>query len=292
MTETKRIALITGASSGIGEAAAHRLHDEGYVVVAGARRTGRMAGLAEAGMDVVALDVTDDDSMVSVVDHVVGTYGRIDLLVNNAGYGSYGAVEDVPLDEARNQVEVNLFGLARLTQLVLPQMRAQRSGRIVNISSIGGRGSEPLGGWYHATKYAVEGLSDALRMELRPFGIDVVIIEPGAIRTEWSGIATDSLLETSGGTAYGEQARQLTAFHRAAFVRVAVEPAVVADAVLEAATVRRPKARYVAPRSAGVPLTIGRFLTDRARDAIQARAMKMLAARAPETVDFAAAPAR
>jgi len=140
------------------------------------------------------------------VDAIRRSEGRIDVLVNNAGYCSYGALEDVPLDEGRRQFEVNLFGLARLIQLSTPMMRAQRSGRIVNITSIGGKMHEPMGRRYHATKFAVEGLSDCLRMELAPFGIHVVIVEPGAIRTEWSGIARDSVLLHSGHTAYAGQA--------------------------------------------------------------------------------------
>ena len=192
---TKRVALVTGGSSGIGERTALRLREAGFEVYAVARRVERMQGLADAGVHVFAMDVTDDESMTTGVHRIIDEPGRIDVLVNNAGYGSYGAVEDVPIDEARRQFEVNVFGLARLTQLVTPAMReraadplAQRA-RIVNISSIGGKFYEPLGAWYHATKFAVEGFSDSLRIELAPFGIDVVIIEPGPIRTEWSEIS-------------------------------------------------------------------------------------------------------
>src|SRR5262245_63063522 len=156
---TDRVAIVTGASSGIGEATARRLREMGYTVYAAARRVDRMAPLAQAGIHPVGVDVTDDASLVGFVDRVIAESGRVDVLVNNAGYGSYGAVEEVPLDEARRQFEVNVFGLARLTQLVLPHMRRQGAGRIVNISSIGGKIHEPLGGWYHATKFAVEGLS-------------------------------------------------------------------------------------------------------------------------------------
>ena len=137
------------------------------------------------------MDVTDDDSMRAGVEQIVAETGRIDVLVNNAGYGSYGAIEDVPLDEARRQFDVNVFGAMRLTQLVLPHMRAQRSGTVVNISSMGGKIHTPLGGWYHGTKFAVEALSDCLRLEVKPFGIDVVVIEPGGIRTEWGEIAAE-----------------------------------------------------------------------------------------------------
>src|SRR5215213_4664082 len=195
---TRRVALVTGASSGIGEETVKGLLAAGHVVYAGARRIDRMQGLAAGGAKVLALDVTQDASMTAAVDTVLREAGRIDTLVNNAGYGSYGALEEVPLDEGRRQVEVNLFGLARMTQLVLPTMRAQKSGRIINVSSIGGKFGEPFGCWYHATKFAVEGLSDSLRMELHPFGIDVVVIQPGAIVTEWNTIARTGLLAYSG----------------------------------------------------------------------------------------------
>ena len=183
MTTTRtitRTALVTGASSGIGEETARRLQGLGYTVYGAARRTGRLEKLAAEGVRPLAMDVTDDASMTAGIARIIEETGRIDVLINNAGYGSYGAIEDVPIDEARRQFEVNLFGLGRLVQLVTPHMRGQKSGTIINISSMGGRLTTPLGGWYHATKYAVEPLSDALRMELKPFGIDVVLVEPGA----------------------------------------------------------------------------------------------------------------
>ncbi|MEJ1935687.1 SDR family NAD(P)-dependent oxidoreductase, partial [Nostoc sp. NIES-2111] len=157
------------------------------------------------------LDLKEDASIRAAMARILAEEGRIDALVNIAGYGSYGALEDVPITEARRQVEVNLIGPARLIQLALPTMRAQRSGRIVNISSIGGKIHEPMGAWYHGTKFAVEGLSDCLRMELAPFGIDVVVVQPGAIRTEWSAVAREGLLATSGSGPYSEQARMSAA---------------------------------------------------------------------------------
>jgi len=222
--------------------------------------------------------VTDDDSMVAGVERVIREQGRIDVLVNNAGYGSYGAVEDVPIDEARRQFEVNVFGLARLTQLVTPPMRAiaeehlaQRP-RIVNISSIGGKFYEPFGAWYHATKFAVDGFSDSLRVELAPFGIDVVIIEPGPIRTEWNEIARDSLLERSGDTAYAEHARRahavLTQFDRPSR---ASTPDQVADKIAKAATTRRPAARYPVGRGARTITTSRDLLPDRVFDEVVSR---------------------
>ena len=200
----KKVALVTGASAGIGEATVKTLLSAGYTVFAGARRQDRMLCLEREGAVLLSLDLTDDTSIVRAVEQIRSTQGRIDVLINNAGYGSYGSVEDVPMEEARRQFEVNVFGLARLAQLLTPMMRQQGSGKIVNVTSIGGKFGEPLGGWYHATKFAVEGLSDSMRMELARFGVDVIIVEPGAIRTEWGGIALESALKYSGATAYAE----------------------------------------------------------------------------------------
>ena len=179
-----KVALVTGGSSGIGEATAVKLQELGYTIYAAARRVQRMEHLSTSGIRPLAMDVTDDESMQSGVKQILAEAGRIDILVNNAGYGSYGALEDVPLSEARNQFEVNVFGATRLTQLVLPSMRQQHSGTIVNVTSMGGRIYTPLGAWYHATKFALEAISDCLRIEVEPFGINVVVIEPGGINTE------------------------------------------------------------------------------------------------------------
>lgn len=263
-----KVAIVTGASSGIGEATARRLKQLGYTVYAAARRVERMTALEQEGIRTARLDVTDDASMTAFVERVVAETGRVDVLVNNAGYGSYGAVEDVSLDEARRQFDVNVFGLARLTQLVLPHMRRQRGGRVINVSSIGGKIYEPLGGWYHATKFAVEGLSDSMRVELAPFGIDVVVIEPGAIKTEWSGIAADSVLSVSGQTAYADQARMVGNLLNAADSnpRLVSPPEVIANAVGKAATARRPRTRYAVGGGAKPILFLRRVLSDRAYD--------------------------
>jgi NAD(P)-dependent dehydrogenase (short-subunit alcohol dehydrogenase family) len=186
---TKPVALITGASSGMGKDFALRLIAEGYVVYGAARRVERMDDIVAAGGTALAMDVTDD-AMVAAVDQVIREQGQIDVLINNAGYGQLGALEDVPIEEGRRQMEVNLIGAARLTQLCLSHMRARRSGKIFNISSIDGKFAIPLGGWYHASKFALEGFSDALRNEVCPIGIDVIVIEPGGIETAWSAIAT------------------------------------------------------------------------------------------------------
>ena len=267
-----KVALVTGASSGIGEATARLLHDGGYTVYGVARRTDRLQPLADAGIRILAMDLTDDESIATGLKQVIAETGRLDVLVNNAGYGSFGSIEDVPLDEARRQFEVNVFGLARLIQLALPVMRSQGRGRIINVSSIGGKIYEPLGGWYHATKFAVEGLSDSLRIELKPFGIDVVLIEPGPIRTEWNAIARENLVASSTGTAYADQAASVArALESADAPGRSSEAAVVGRKIFHAATTARPKARYPVGRGAGTIVRARKLLPDRAMDAVITR---------------------
>jgi NAD(P)-dependent dehydrogenase (short-subunit alcohol dehydrogenase family) len=262
-----KTAFVTGASAGIGEATARALLAAGYRVFAGARRLDRMAALAAAGATLLKLDLTDDASIVAAVDAIKTATGRIDVLVNNAGYGSYGALEDVPLDEAKRQFEVNVFGLARLCQLVLPTMRAQKSGKIVNITSIGGKIWEPMGAWYHATKFAVEGLSDCLRVEVARFGIDVIVIEPGAIRTEWAGIAREGLLQMSGNTAYGKIAQNHARMLATADTsNLASPPDVVARTIVRAVSASHPKTRYATGGGARTILFLRRILPDRMFD--------------------------
>jgi NAD(P)-dependent dehydrogenase (short-subunit alcohol dehydrogenase family) len=272
-SNTERVALVTGASSGIGAETARTLADLGFTVFAAARRVDRMAELAARGIRTVSVDVTDDASMVALVDRIIGDTGRIDVIVNNAGYGSYGALEDVPLSEARRQFEVNVFGLARLSQLVLPHMRPRKDGYIVNVSSMGGKIWEPLGSWYHATKFAVEGLSDSLRVEVAPFGVKVVVIEPGVIRSEWSGISADTLEAASAGSAYGAQSVQMArALRGANGMRLASHPRVVAAAIGRAVTTAKPRTRYAVGGGARTVLFLNRVLSDRGFDRFLRRA--------------------
>ena len=264
---SNKTALVTGASSGIGEATALQLAELGYTVYAAARRVERMSDLADRGIRTRSVDVTDDPSMLALVEMIIADTGRIDVLVNNAGYGSYGALEDMPIEEARRQFEVNVFGLARLTQLVLPQMRAQRDGYLVNVSSMGGRIWEPLGSWYHASKFAVEGLSDSLRVEVAEFGIKVVIIEPGSIRSEWSAIAADQLEATSANTPYARQAKVVGAvLRRVDRSPMASGPEVVAEAIAKAVQSAKPRTRYVVGGGARGILLAERILPDRGFD--------------------------
>jgi len=262
-----RTALVTGASSGIGEATVRALLAEGCDVFAAARRMDRMAPLEAAGARLLFLDLTDDSSIAAAIETVSAATGRLDILVNNAGYGCYGALEDVPLAEARRQCEVNLFGLARLCQLALPIMREQRSGRIINVSSIGGRFGEPFAAWYRATKFALEGLSDCLRLEAAPFGVDVILVEPGTIRTGWSPIAREGLMRVSGATAYGPYARRHAAMlARAEASSVPSPPEVVAKTIVRAVRAVRPKARYPTGAAARTVLLLKAILPDRMFD--------------------------
>lgn len=266
---SERVALVTGASSGIGRATALKLAERGFTVYAGARRLDLMADLREHGVRVRALDVTDDASTKEAIAAIEREAGRLDVLVNNAGYGSYGAVEDVPLDEGQRQFEVNVMGPIRLIRLAIPLMRGQRFGRIINVSSVGGKIHTPFGAWYHGTKFALEGMSDVLRIELRRFGIDVVVIEPGLIKTDWGNIAAERLRATSANGVYRDQAERLvSSMLSGSAAEQASDPSVVARVIARAATARRPRARYAAGRMARVVLLARHLLPDRAFDRV------------------------
>ncbi len=260
------IVLITGASAGIGYSTAELLIKNGDKVYAGARRVERMKGLKALGGVVIPLDITDEASLKSAVGVIIKTEGRLDVLMNNAGYGAHGALEDVPLAEARRQFEVNLFGLARLTQLVLPHMRAAGGGTIINISSIAGKISMPTGGWYHASKHALEAYSDALRLEVAQFGIKVIIIEPGPIKTEWDKTALVNLEKYSGSGAYAPLVKRITEKFRAGYRGGAPGPAVVAGVILKALRSRRPAARYPVPFKASIIIFLKWLAPDRVLD--------------------------
>lgn len=260
----KPVALVTGASSGMGNNISRRLLDEGYVVYGAARRVERMLDIEAAGGVAVLMDVTNDSDLIDCVDRIVREQGRIDVLVNNAGYGEYGALEDVPLQVARRQIEVNLFGPARLTQLCLPHMRERRAGHIVNISSIGGKLALPLGGWYHASKFALEGFSDALRNEVRPFGIHVTVIEPGGVKSEWGSIAIETARRHSVGSAYSDLSEKL--LKALADETRQSDPSVITDLVTTALKATRPKARYSGGHLAKPLLFLKWCLSDRLFD--------------------------
>lgn len=273
---SSRVVVVTGASSGIGAATAERLASEGYVVYGAARRVERIEQLP--GVIPIMMDVTDEAQVSAAVQRVIDEQGRLDVLVNNAGFAQYGPVEEVPIDAARYQFEVNLFGLGRLTQLVIPHMRAQGSGTIVNISSMGGRIYTPLGAWYHATKHALEGWSDCLRVELKPLGIDVIIIEPGSITTEFTEVVaqqSSELPSTSGASPYRELTDKVArTMADPDFIRRSSPPSVIADTILKALSASKPKSRYMAGYLAKPMWALRRFGGDGLYDRAVARILK------------------
>ncbi len=266
--------LITGASSGIGKATAKMLIGQGYTVYTAARRVEKMDDLKNLGCIPLKMDITKEEDIQAVVKQIATERGGVDILVNNAGFGMYGAMEDTTIDDARYQFEVNLFGLARLTQLVLPKMREQRVGKIINISSVGGKIYTPLGSWYHATKHALEGWSDCLRLELKAFDIDVVIIEPGAIKTEFGDVMTEPMLKRSGNTAYSKLANQVAdATKREYEADDASEPTVIAELISQSIKAKKPKTRYAGGKLAKPVLFIRKWGGDRAFDWVLGRMM-------------------
>ena len=263
--------LITGCSSGIGHATALFLQKKGYAVWASARKVESLAALAEAGCRTLALDVTDEGSMRAAVQAVEAAHGAVGVLVNNAGYSQSGAVEAVPMDRIRAQFETNVFGLVRLTQLALPKMRAQRWGRIINLSSMGGKLVFPGGGYYHATKYAVEALSDALRFEVRGFGIAVVLIEPGLIKSGFGEAAVGAMGAPGGDGAYAEFHKEVAratkeSYEKGPLAKLAGSPEDVAEVIEKAIRKSSPKARYTVSSSAKLLLLQRKLFTDRAWD--------------------------
>jgi NAD(P)-dependent dehydrogenase (short-subunit alcohol dehydrogenase family) len=276
VAERSKAVLISGCSSGIGRATALRLARAGWNVYATARRPETIADLESAGCRTLALDVTDEDSMRAAVAAVESAEGAVGALVNNAGYSQSGAVESVPIEALRRQFETNVFGLVRLTQLVLPKMRERRYGKIVNVGSMGGRVTFPGGGVYHASKYALEALSDALRFELRGFGIDVILLEPGLITTEFGNAATAALAVASGddGPYAGFNAAVgsvTTGAYEGPMSRLGAGPDRVARVIERAIDSRRPPARVSVTASAKVVMLTRKLMSDRAWDAMMRR---------------------
>lgn len=266
--------LVTGCSSGIGAVTAQRLVDAGHLVYATARRVDALTDLAAAGAEVRALDVTDADSVAAVVDEMVDRHGRVGALVNNAGYGAYGAIEDVSVEQVTAQFDTNVLGVVRTIQAVLPSMREAGRGRIVNMSSMGGRLTFPYGGYYHASKHAVEALSDALRVEVAPFGVQVSIIEPGLITTRFGETATGTLTSaTPADSPYAAGAKAVEASMAQSYrnERVTAPPEAVAEAVERALTARRPRTRYVVTPAARALITTRSLSPGRVWDQVMTR---------------------
>ena len=260
-----KVALVTGASSGMGKETAKHLLQEGFVVYVAARRLDQMDDLRVLGAIPLKMDITVDEDVVAAVKHIQAGHGGIDVLVNNAGFGMYGSMEESAITDARYQFEVNLFGMARLTQLALPEMRKKGIGTIINISSMGGKIYTPLGSWYHATKHAVEGWSDCLRIELAPFGIHVVIIEPGVIATEWGNVLLEPMLKRSGNGPYQNLTQAMAKAMRSTYDKKGATsaPTVVAEVIVKAVRARRPNTRYVIGKMAKPLLFIRKYFGDR-----------------------------
>ncbi len=270
--QISKAVLISGCSTGIGRATAELLAAKGWTVYATARRPDCITDLAAKGCKLLALDVCDEASIRTATQSVEAAEGAIGVLINNAGYGQEGPVEEVPMDVVRRQFETNVFGLTRLTQLVLPGMRRQGWGKIVNLSSMGGKLTFPGGGFYHASKHAVEALSDALRFEVRPFGIDVIVIEPGPIKTRFGDTAIDSIPGVGNSqSAYAAfnavVARKLRDVYEGPMATMAARPEAVARVIAKAITARRPKPRYPVTAAARMLMGLRRWLPDRAFDA-------------------------
>ncbi|HET8976391.1 MAG TPA: SDR family NAD(P)-dependent oxidoreductase [Solirubrobacterales bacterium] len=268
--DRSRPVLITGCSTGIGRATAEMLGRAGWNVYATARRPETIAGLGSAGCKTLALDVTDEGSMTQAVERVQDEGGAVGALVNNAGYSQSGAIETIPMDSVRRQFETNVFGLMRMCQLVLPGMRDAGSGRIVNVSSMGGKLTFPGGGVYHATKHAVEAISDALRFEVAGFGVDVVVIEPGLIRTAFGETAVGTIAETESDGVYARFNREVAEATAGAYdgpmSKLGGGPEAVAAKIEKALEARRPSTRYKVTASAGIVMGMRRGMTDRMWD--------------------------
>ena len=276
MSDRAQAVLITGCSTGIGRATAQRLVKRGHTVYATARRLESVRDLEAAGCRILALDVTDEASMTAAVGAVEEREGAVGALVNNAGYSQSGAVESVKLDDVRAQFETNVFGLIRMSQLVLPGMRRAGHGRVVNVSSMGGKLTFPGGGIYHGTKYAVEAVSDAMRFEVKGFGVDVVVIEPGLIRTEFASAAVGALhsgTDEDGPYAEFNQAvaAQTVGAYEGPAAKLGGGPDAVAKAIEKAITARRPRARYPVTPSARLLMGQRALLSDGMWDAFLAR---------------------
>ncbi|MDK1389399.1 oxidoreductase [Sinorhizobium sp. 8-89] len=271
----RKTALVTGASSGMGKEIAKRLISEGYQVYAAARQMEKMQDLASLGATPLRMDISRDDEIRDAVGIILKEAGGVDVLVNNAGFGLYGAIEEVGIDEARYQFEVNVFGTARLTQLLLPAMRRNGAGTIVNITSMGGKIYTLLGGWYHATKYALEGWSDCLRLELAPLGIKIVIIEPGLIETGFGDVMAEGLVKRSSNGPYAELAKDVARSTKEAYGHGrGTDPSVVADVVSKAIKARKPRTRYAVGKYARAMIMLRKWLGDRMFDRIVMSVMR------------------
>ena len=260
----KKVILITGASSGIGKDTAISLIKHGHVVYGAARRLEMMQDIIQAGGHAIKMDILKERNIDDVVNQILKEQNRIDVLINNAGYGLWGAVETISIDEAKRQFDVNVFGLAYLTKKIIPIMRKQKNGKIINMSSMGGKVYTPFGAWYHATKYALEGWSDCLRIELKSFGVDVILIEPGVIKTEFQDVMMDSTVERSIGTPYEKKLKALEKATQEMYARgIGSPPSTITKLIIKAINSHNPKRRYIGGFLAKPMLFIKKWFGDK-----------------------------
>lgn len=272
----KKVILITGASSGMGKESAKALIQKGHTVYVAARRIDQMQDLKSLGGIPLQMDITSESDIETVVNTIIEKEGKIDVLWNNAGYGLYGTIEDISLEDARRQFDVNLFGLAAMTKKVLPYMRKQNSGTIINTSSMGGKMYTPLGGWYHATKHAIEGLSDCLRLELKQFNIKVVVLEPGFIATEFGSVLLNMSSNVPADSAYRSFTDKVFSSIKKSFEnkRLASSPKVIANAIVKIVNSSSPKTRYRVGNFAKPMVWMRVYLGDRLFDSVVMRQFK------------------
>ncbi|MFV0394646.1 MAG: oxidoreductase [Coprobacillaceae bacterium] len=266
----KKVILITGVSSGIGKVTAKRLLSEGYIVYGASRKAEQAKDLEALGVHLITLDVTNEISCENCVKQVVDEQGKIDVLINNAGFGLYGSVEDIPLKDAKYEMDVNVFGLAKMTQLVIPHMRDKNKGTIINISSIAGKITTPMGTWYHTSKFAVEGFSNTLRLELKQFGIHVVLVEPGLIRTNFEEVANSCIEKYSGDGPYEDLGKAMAKTYVKAETKGSFfygsDPNIIAKTISKAIHKNKPRTRYVAGHLGKLSLLARRYVSDKMYD--------------------------
>lgn len=262
----KKVALITGGSSGIGEAAAKLLKNNGYIVYAAARSIDKMnETFRNEGINTIKLDLARDESIIKCIEFIIKEEGRIDVLINNAGFAQMGSIEETPMELGKQHYHINIFGTIHLSKLVIPYMRKNDFGKIVNISSIGGKIAGPFGGWYQSSKFALEGFSDVMRLEVKKFGIDVIILEPGAIKTPMLDTMSDSIFEISGNGPYKSMVEKGAKSMKKMYEK-SVLPEEIAHVILKAIEAKKPKIRYPFGPMSNTYLFIRKLLSDRQFD--------------------------
>ena len=265
----KKVIIVTGASSGMGKDFALSLLKKGHTVYGLARRVEKMTDFVKAGGKSIAMDITDEEQIQKAVDQILKEQGKVDVLINNAGYAVYGSVEETSIDAAKRQFEVNIFGLASLTQKIIPVMRESKSGTIINISSMGGKMYTPFGAWYHATKHALEGWSDCLRVELKPYGVNVVIVEPGGIETEFTDVFIQNLQGDPEKGPYAAALQKVIKTSREMFENGKLsKPGVITNLIDKAVHSKKPKTRYAAGAYAKPLMWMRKYLGDKMFDKI------------------------